>query len=267
MSPRRRDIGIRRARLTAGAIVGALVGTGTVVALAANGGSVWRDLGLAVLSGGLVGGALVTVEGLLASAADKRAEFDALLSQLSTTIDLNGIDLADRDLSGIYLPGRAVVAARLSRVVLDDAKLYFCDLRHAAMVGASLRGADLSGSTLAFADLSGADLRSAVLYDVDLSDARLDDANLSGAVLVDARLQRTSFRNAHLTGTAISGSYLEGADFRSPSLEGARVEGNQHDGMTMWPDNYAVPVNTIVTQEAISQMSLAAYLAWRGTRE
>lgn len=101
----------------------------------------------------------------LTSAADERSEYEALLSQLSTTIDLNGIDLSRSELREVYLPGRALVAARLEDAVLDGAKLYFSDLRHARLRGASLRGADLSGSTLAFADLRGADLSSAILHD------------------------------------------------------------------------------------------------------
>lgn len=94
--------------------MGALVAVGTVMALASGATSVWRDLGLAVLSGGVVGGALVTVESMLSGAAEQRAEHTALLAQLATTTDLNGIDLAGRQLPDLYLPGRALVAANLA---------------------------------------------------------------------------------------------------------------------------------------------------------
>ncbi len=104
----------------AAGIVAALVAAGIVIAAVAAADSLWRELGLALLSGGVVGGALTAVEYVLAGAADARSDHNALLAQLSSTIDLNGIDLSGRDLRRLYLPGRAAVAARCTGTLLDD---------------------------------------------------------------------------------------------------------------------------------------------------
>ena len=260
------DKRFQRALLSAGTIVGSLAAVGIVMTLAAHEGSVWRDLGLAVLGGAIVGGALVTVESLLAGAAEERSDYVTLLNQLSTTIDLNGIDLSGRELSSIYLPGRALVAAQLSRTLFDDSKLLFSDLRHADLSDASLRGTDLSGSTVAFGNLRGAKMSNVSFRDADLSDASLDGADLSGATVVDARLRRTSLVGANLTGATFKRCFLEGADFTSANTTGTTFEANQYDPTTRWPISLQeVPENVVVTQQAISEMDLATYLAWRAT--
>lgn len=255
--------GIRRARLAAAAIVLGLIVVGTTTAAVAEFGSLWRDLGLAVVSGGVVGGALVSVESLLVGAAEARSKHESLLSQLSSTMDLNGIDLSGRNLEGLYLPGRAMVAARLVETTLSGTKLYFSDLRHADLRGASLRGADLSGSTLAFADLRGADLTDAVLDDADLSDARLDEADLRGAVLRRGRLQRSTLEGASLRNAFIEATFLDGADLSSTKLEGLVLRDVEYDGTTRWPDGFAPPATVTVVQDDISSMNLTDYLVRR----
>lgn len=69
----------RSVTIRAGAVIGALIAAGVAMAGAASGGSVWRDLGLAIVSGGIVGGVLVAVEAMLVSAAERRAGHEALM--------------------------------------------------------------------------------------------------------------------------------------------------------------------------------------------
>jgi uncharacterized protein YjbI with pentapeptide repeats len=226
---------LMRARLAASAIVLGLIVGGTTIAIAASDGSIWRELGLALLSGGVVGGALVSVESMLVSAAEARSEHEALISQITSSTDLNGIDLSGRELRAIYLPGRALVASNLAGAILDEAKLYFSDMRHADLLGASLRGADLSGSTLAFADLRGADLSESILHDVALSDARLGSADLRGAILVDGRLQRTELTETKLERTTVERTYLHGAHFEHAEIRGVVLRDNEYDDSTCWP--------------------------------
>jgi len=258
---------MRRARVIAAALVGALVAVGTVISLGAGAGSVGRDLGLAILSGGIVGGALVTVESLLASAADARSAAASLKTMLSTTSDLNGIDLAKEQLTDLYLPGRALVAAQLCETNLRGSKLPFSDLRYAQLIGADLSDADLRGSTLVGADLTGAKLQGALLDDADLSEAILDTANMSGASLIDARAQRTHFGNADLTAVQIDNVYLEGADLSAVKGGFGLAGPVQYDDATRWPESFEPPPSVEVTQESISQMDLAAYLAYRQRRD
>lgn len=254
---------VRRARISAASLVGTLIAIGLTVSLSADSGSIWRDLGLAVLSGGIVGGALVTVESLLTGAADRRAEAASLRLMLTTTMDLSGIDIADAQLSDVYLPGRALVAAHLAGANLDGAKLQFADLRHANLVGASLRGADLRGATLAHSDLRDSNFEGALLDDADLSHALLDNANLSAASLLDTRLEQTRFGRARVTGTAIGNAYLHGAqlaDVDGP-LDLARPV--EYDGSTTFPSGFEPPRSVSVTQAPIARMDLADYLAYR----
>lgn len=258
---------MRRARVIAAALVGALVAVGTVISLGAGTGSVGRDLGLAILSGGIVGGALVTVESLLASAADARSSAASLRTMLSTTSDLNGIDLAEEQLTDLYLPGRALVAAQLCDTNLRGSKLPFSDLRYAQLVGADLRDTDLRGSTLVGADLTGAKLQGALLDDADLSEAILDGADMSGASMIDARAQRTRFGSADLTGARIENVYLEGADLSCVKGRFGLAGAVQYDDATRWPASFEPPTSVQVTQEPISQMDLAAYLKYRLGRD
>lgn len=152
------NLSVGRARAWATCIVVAVIAIGTATTLLVGPDSIWRDLGLALLSGGVVGGALVAVESVLTSAADRRSSSEALHRQLSTTIELSGIDLGHADLPGIYLPGRALVAANLEFATLTGARLQFCDFRSARLEGADLRQCDLSGSNLQNADLTHCDL-------------------------------------------------------------------------------------------------------------
>lgn len=255
---------MRKPRAMAASLVGGLVAAGTLLALGAGDGSIARELGLAVLGGGIVGGCLVAVESLLASAADQRSAAASLRLTLSMTGDLNGIDLSRAQLARIYLPGRAMVAADLSGADLRGAKLQFADLRFALLRGTVLRGADLRGATLAGADLTGADLHGALLDDADISDAELDGADIAGATLFDARAQRTRFGSADLDGTRFSNVFLEGADLSA--VRGRPIFGwpVQHDDTTRWPTGFDVPEAGTVIQAPIAEMELASYLAHRG---
>jgi pentapeptide repeat protein len=98
---------------------------------------------------------------------------------------LEGIVLADQDLSGLHLAS-------------------------AKMPMADLESADLSGSILPLACLDGANLRSA-----DLSGAHLD-----GASLTNVRGHGLTCRKGSLCGASLSGAQLDGADLRGSGLKG-----------------------------------------------
>jgi uncharacterized protein YjbI with pentapeptide repeats len=255
-----KDIDVQRSRVIATTIVGSLVAVGVAVALGTSSDSVWRELSIAIVSGGVVGGALLLVETLMGAAADERERDRTLRNQLSSTSDLNGIDISGEELSGVYLPGRAFVAAKLDATNLNNSKLYWGDFRHASFVGARLQQADLSGSTLAFADLSGADLSKAILFDVDMTEARLHDADLEGVVIDGGRLKGTSLRGARLVGAQISNTYLEGARFDSAHLADCTFTNVSFDLTTTWPPGFTPPKNETVIQPEFSKMDFKDYL-------
>lgn len=128
---------MRRARASALAILALLLAVGVAMTLAGTSGSVLRELGLEVVGGGVVGGAIVVVEAMLVAATSERESRAALMQQISTTLELTGIDLRGQRFAGIYLPSRTLVAANLRGIVLDDAQLYFSNLRHADLSNAS----------------------------------------------------------------------------------------------------------------------------------
>lgn len=119
------------------AILALLLAVGVAMTLAGTSGSVLRELGLEVVGGGVVGGAIVVVEAMLVAATSERESRAALMQQISTTLELTGIDLRGQRFAGIYLPSRTLVAANLRGIVLDDAQLYFSNLRHADLSNAS----------------------------------------------------------------------------------------------------------------------------------
>lgn len=255
------------ARVTSAIVVGALVLIGVLLIALSQPGQIVRDLGIAVLSGGIVGGSLVLVESILSTAADERGAKQSLLRLLSSTEDLNGIDLEHQALRDQYLPGKAMVAARLDGADLTNSRLFFGDFRHASFVGARLDGADLSGAALAGADFTGATLRGTNLVDVDLSHATLVDADLSGALIEDAKMIGADLRGAVLRESVIRTSELMGADLSTTKgLGSAMLERNQHDGETRWPSGFEVEPSEIVPQESIGMMDLATYLAYRVER-
>jgi uncharacterized protein YjbI with pentapeptide repeats len=102
---------------------------------------------------------------------------------------LDGADLSNIILSGIYWPG-----ARLRDVNLTEAKL----------VGAYMPDADLTLADLTWADLSGATLRRACLECTNLTGAMLQyanliQANLEGADTIDVIFEYSVLCQLNLT--------------------------------------------------------------------
>jgi len=96
---------------------------------------------------------------------------------------LDGADLSNIILSGIYWPG-----ARLRDVNLTEAKL----------IGAYMPDADLTLADLTFADVSGATLRRACLECTNLTKARLEWTNLIEANLEGADTNNAIFEDSLL---------------------------------------------------------------------
>lgn len=108
---------------------------------------------------------------------------------------MDGLDLANVDLSGARLRDGSFFRADLSGSNLSDTESY-----RAKFVNAKMQNAILDGAQLYEADLTKVDLTGASLVGVDLRRARLFRANLRDANLTDARLG-----GADLTRTQLSG--------------------------------------------------------------
>ena len=129
----------------------------------------------------------------------------------------SGFDLQGQSLAGLDLRG-----AQFDKANLQDAKLYYSDLRPTA-----------SGTptTLFAANLTGANLTGAHLNDAILSGAHLNNATLSGAYLTDAKLNF-----ARLNGANLNGANLTGAN-----LDHTNLDGVHYDEKTKWPVGFKPP--------------------------
>ena len=238
-------------RIAAGALVLGLIAAGAAILAVAGENPSRAELGGAILSGGIVGGAFVVVERMLNAAAGKRNDLDRLRRQLENAESFPAIDLSNKDLSALYLPNRVLFDAVMTNANLAKATLLFSDLRHVAASHANFTGTDLSGANLSDATLTSADLTGA-----DLTDAGLRNADLTQATLTGARLVRADLRGADL-----SGARLHQADLTGANLTGVTCEG------TVWPEGFDLRKHKGQKGTDLSHLTLIDYLEYRKREE
>lgn len=142
---------------------------------------------------------------------------------------LNGLNLANRNLSEADFSGASLVGANLCGSNLERASLYCADLRNcnlksAKLMLADLRGASFNGAMLAFANLNNADLRAAMMLyagrgGITFVD-RIKEGQKSGPGVdfSNCSMKGASFGNAKLDGANFTGALLQGASFKSARL-------------------------------------------------
>lgn len=161
-------------------------------------------------------------------------------AQLAHTI-LDGLILANRNLTEIDFSGASLVGASLCASNLNRASFYCADLRHADLRYAKLnradmRGASFKGAMLNFAVLDQADMRSGRMMYVgmDKSPVGRDEAgsaqparslNPNGVDFSNCSMKGVSFGNAKLEGANFSGALLHGATFKNAQLTNANFSG------------------------------------------
>jgi uncharacterized protein YjbI with pentapeptide repeats len=91
------------------------------------------------------------------------------IDRVWTTRDLRGVDLRERNMTGLNLAQVDFKGAQLT-----GANLAFADLRASCLQHATLQRANLAGSDLRYADLRGANLGSANLHGAKLDGAGYD---------------------------------------------------------------------------------------------
>lgn len=145
-----------------------------------------------------------------------------------------GLDLSDKDLSGIDL-GREAIEAELekARERAPDETPVWCYLHplDINVAGADLREVDLSGTNLQEADLQGANLQRADLQGANLQGTKLWGTDLQGANLWGADLRRACLVGLDLQGAGLFGAKsLEGAYFYRALVDDTRLEREQLGG-------------------------------------
>lgn len=156
---------------------------------------------------------------------------------------LDGLTMANRDLSEANLSGASLVGANLHGTNLARASLYCadlrdCDLRNARLEYADLRGTSFNGADLDNAVLSFADLRPATVLhlgtrvmfqgniheDVPIGAVDFTNASLRNVSFLNARLDHANFADALLEGAMFRGASLGDACFRGATLWGVDLE-------------------------------------------
>lgn len=177
------------------------------------------------------------------------------VGSVSDNYELKRIDLADADLSGMYLWKVRLAYANLQGTnfqgsSLNWAQLYFANLRGANLKETNLVQTDLRNTLLKEADLTGSNLIGAKLEGCRLSGAILKDAlyskstvwpegfdpkshgamcicpkaDLRKAVLKNKFLRSVDLRNADLSGADLRGAQLLSAKLNNAILSGARLQ-------------------------------------------
>ncbi len=161
----------------------------------------------------------------------------ALLSRAN----LDGLNLANRNLMEADFAGASLVRANASGSNLERANFYCtdlrgCNLQSARLMRADLRGASVSGTRLAYANLDNADLRAATMVYVGPGGiqviSRTDKAGL-GVDFSNCSLKGASFGNAKLEGANFTGALLQDANFKNAQLTNVTFKGAVLTGVNL----------------------------------
>lgn len=154
---------------------------------------------------------------------------DALEEAIKLRIELPGLNLDNRDLSGRTLAGLRAPTA--SCVNTNFSK---CNLENAYMPGSSFRGADFSRAQAPEANLLGSDLSGATLIETNLTGSDLDRVrgklvkatlvNLDFASVRHADLPAITLDRASMISTDWTGSKLLGASFASVTATHSKLD-------------------------------------------
>jgi uncharacterized protein YjbI with pentapeptide repeats len=177
-----------------------------------------RDIGTALLTGVIVGAAIVWLQFAVQHSIDRSAERQNLRLTLNLQHDLAGIDVHGQDLRGLYLSYKDLAHANLRYTLLQHTELPGSDLSYAYM-----EGADLYEAVLRATQLSQVHLQKAHAVGANFTEARGTEAKLSGdferAVFNDAILPR-----AYMIHAFFKEAELEHADFQAAEAEHAQLE-------------------------------------------
>jgi uncharacterized protein YjbI with pentapeptide repeats len=186
------------------------------------------------------------LNGILASQGSHVTCLGGQLARLRSA-NLNGLNLANRNLQEVDFSGTTFVKANLygsnlSRASLYCADLRGCNLQRANLSGADMRGASFKGANLSFAILDRADLRAGMMMYIGLNSATiLDRGDLSkgmggtpgGVDFSNCSMKGTSFGNARLDNVNFDGALMVGARFKGAKLTGVSLRGTVLIGVNL----------------------------------
>jgi len=183
---------------------------------------------------------------MLQSHARYAAHQGGMRAQLAHT-NLDGLNLANRNLEEIDFTGASLVGAsfygsNLYRVSLYCADLRDCDLRYCKLTRADLRGASFRGARLSFSVLDQADLRSGSMMYAGAAPS-VESGENSGVDFSNCSMKGVSFGNAKLDGANFTGALLHGASFKNANITNAVFKGAVLTGVNL--DDLKLPPESL----------------------
>ncbi|MEN4479246.1 pentapeptide repeat-containing protein [Mycolicibacterium cosmeticum] len=172
------------------------------------------------------------------------AQFD-LSNLYLAKVNLDGTDLRQTDLSGSDLANSSLRQANLENTDLSNT-----DLTNASLGGAGIRkelvdtegsfwmGSDFTNAQMHHADLTSARLPYARFDKASLVEAQFINANLVGCSFNGANLHRSNFRSANATEADFTDAEIVGATFRNGTLTAKFVQSAHSDTTTEWPKGF-----------------------------
>jgi uncharacterized protein YjbI with pentapeptide repeats len=205
---------------------------------------------------------LASHEKYVAAQGGLRAQFS-----LKTLDGLNlaNRNLSDADFSGASLNHAMLFGSNMARANLYCADLRNCNLRCTNLTHADLRGASFRGASLSGAMLDNADMRAATMMFVrpdgvsliDRNQAAHDGKTAIGVDFSNCSMKGVSLGNAKLNGANFSGANLHGANFRGAQLPNVNLDGAILTGVSL--KDLVVPPSALkgcvtdASQEAVAR--------------
>ena len=189
--------------------------------------------------------------------------------------NLDGLNLASRNLTEADFTGCSMIGADLSGTNLDRASLYCADLRDAnlqsaKLTRADLRGASFAGARLAHAQMDNADMRTAMMMYVQWggvsvvgSEREQGKSGPKGVDFSNCSLKNVSFGSAKLDGANFTGALLQGANFKGAKLANATFQGAVLTGvkdLSVPPEAVAGAIRDVTPEAAAKLDHLKAQL-------
>jgi uncharacterized protein YjbI with pentapeptide repeats len=142
---------------------------------------------------------------------------------LSTT-DLRSIQLVGANLHLTKLEQSDLAGANLSKATATSTFLAQADLEGANLQGTNLQAAGLYGADLSYTNASGASMKGALLPGAGLYNANLTGVDLTGADLSNAILINTNLTNANLTSAKLANAYMSGTVWKNTTCPNGVVQ-------------------------------------------
>ena len=178
----------------------------------------------------------------VSSATQRAAFFTSLVAELHSewrsanlrNLDLEGSNLANRNLSMADFTGTKFVKTDLTQAMLKASRLDLCDCSSTNFEGSVLDEVQLFKSRIDNANFRSATMVSAVLEQCSGDNVNFVRANLTGALLSMANLSNADFTGANLSGASLEGATLQGANLALAEFKDTNITDVDFTGANWW---------------------------------